>query len=202
MSEYSLTLIAIDFLRIDSLSTQEKIIHSAVALFIEHGVAATTTRAIATHACVSEGSIYRYYPSKEEMAWQIFRDYHHHLAEQLSQSINKCRTTELKINALVHCFFNLADEDWLMFRYYLTSQHTHMSKIDSKMLTPYQVISDVVEQGLKLGEINKGDTNMIAAMAMGAVHQVAINKNFGRIQGALLPHKDYIAERISRLVCS
>lgn len=182
------------------MSTQDKIIHSAVTLFIKHGIAATTTRAIASDANVSEGSIYRYYPSKEEMAWQIFRDYHHYLAEQLNQSINDCQNQEQKIKALVHCFFSLADEDWLMFRYYLTSQHKHMDKIDSQTLTPYKVISSVVEQGIKQGEIKSGDANVIAAMAMGAVHQVAINKNFGRIQGALLLHEDYVAVGIAKLV--
>ena len=181
-------------------TTKDKIILGAVRLFVDQGVAQTTTREIANCSQVAEGSIYRYFPSKEDMAWQIFRDYHHQLAESLQQAINDKVSIELKIHALVKQFLTAADEDWLMFRYYLTAQHTHMHKIDEKSFTPYQVVLKTIEQGIHSADITTKDPHVLAAMAMGAVHQVAVNKLFNRIRGPLLKHNEYISNAVCKIV--
>ena len=178
------------------MSTREKIVKSAVSLFIQQGVAKTTTKQIANSASVAEGSIYRYFPSKDELAWQVFKDYHQTLAIQLQQSAPSEMSLKQKINSLVSCFLKMADEDWLMFSYYLTSQHTHMKKVTEAMLTPYQVLTDVVEQGVKTGEIKTHDTKILTAMMMGAVHQVAINKMYSRVNGDLYSFRKQIADTI------
>lgn len=182
------------------LTTKDKIILGAVQLFVEQGVAQTTTREIASRSKVAEGSIYRYFPSKDEMAWQIFRDYHHQLASTLQLAINNQDDIKQKIITLVNQFLQAADEDWLMFRYYLTAQHTYMHKINEKSPTPYQVILKTIEQGMHAGDIQTQDPHVLAAMAMGAVHQVAINKLVNRIRGPLSKHNDYVSNTVCRIV--
>lgn len=167
-------------------------------MFVEHGVAETTTREIAISAGVAEGSIYRYFPGKEEMAWQIFRDYHQHLAERLASSAQEKNSFKEKIYSTVACFFKLADEDWLMFRYYLTAQHMFMHKIDQGKKSPYQVITSLINKSESVAlDI---DIKITAAMAMGAVHQIALNKIYGRIEGDLEIHKDKVAETVYQIV--
>lgn len=182
------------------MSTQEKIVNSAVSLFIKQGVAKTTTKQIAKLAAVAEGSIYRYFPSKDELAWQVFKNYHEYLAFQLQASIEKDTYIHQKIKSLVSCFLKLADEDWLMFRYYLTSQHTHMDKVTKEMITPYRVLSNVVEQGMTAGEIKSADSNVITAMVVGAVHQIAINKVYSRIDGDLYDHRDLVSNTLMNMI--
>ena len=171
-----------------------------MALFIQQGVAKTTTKQIATSASVAEGSIYRYFPSKDELAWQVFKDYHQYLAMQLQQSTTQDINFEEKIHSLVSCFLRLADEDWLMFRYYLTSLHTHMQKVTQDMLTPYQVLNKVVEESINRGEIKAGDINVTTAMMMGAVHQIAINKIYSRINGELYVHRDLVSNTLVNML--
>ena len=178
------------------MSTRDKIVKSAVTLFIQQGVAKTTTKQIAHSASVAEGSIYRYFPSKEELAWQVFKNYHQYLAIQLQDAASQALDIEGKINSLVNCFLKLADDDWLMFRYYLTSQHTHMEKVTEDMLTPYQVLSDVIKQSAETGEIKKDDINLLTAMMMGAVHQIAINKIYSRINGELYVHRKFVSNTL------
>lgn len=182
------------------LATRDKIIQGAVTLFVKHGVAQTTTREIASQSQVAEGSIYRYFPSKEELAWQVFRDYHHHLAATLHANAENRHTIEEKITILVDSFLRMADEDWLMFRFYLTGQQKYMYKIDANTLTPYQVILEIVERGIKEGVIARQDPHLLSAMAMGIVHQVAINKQFNRIEGALSEHIEVVANAVCRIV--
>ncbi len=199
MSEHSLT-IPLSILDSSKMSTRDKIVKSAVALFIQQGVAKTTTKQIATSASVAEGSIYRYFPSKEELAWQVFKDYHQYLAVQLQQSTSQDYKIEEKINSLVSCFLKMADEDWLMFRYYLTSQHTHIQKVTQDMLTPYQVLTNVVEESVDAGEITNTDINVITAMMMGAVHQIAINKIYSRINGDLFVHRELVSNTLVNML--
>ena len=182
------------------LATRDKIIQGAVTLFVEQGVAQTTTREIASQSRVAEGSIYRYFPSKEELAWQVFRDYHHRLATTLHANAINRHTIEEKITILVDSFLHMADEDWLMFRFYLTGQQKYMHKIDANTLSPYQVILEIVERGIKEGVITRQDPHLLSAMAMGVVHQVAINKQFNRIEGALSEHIEVVANAVCRIV--
>lgn len=181
---------------ISSMGTRDKIIIAAVELFIQQGIARTTTKEIASGAGVSEGSIYRYFPSKDEMAWQIFENYHSQLAEQLKQSTIGKETLVDKVSALVECFLSLADKDWLMFKYYLTSQHTHISKVDNQTATPYKVVLSLIEDLVQSNQIKHKNSSVLAAMVMGAVHQVGINKIYARINGELSIHKDLVAQTI------
>ena len=182
------------------MSTREKIVKSAVSLFIKQGVAKTTTKQIANLASVAEGSIYRYFPSKDELAWQAFKDYHQTLAMQLQQSVSAELSLKQKISALVSCFLKMADKDWMMFSYYLTSQHTHIKNVTEDMLTPYQVLTNVVEHGVKTGEIKTSDINVPTAMMMGAVHQIAINKIYMRVKGDLYAYHEQVSNTLESMI--
>ena len=184
------------------METREKIIYSAVKLFVDQGIAGTTTREIASHAGVAEGSIYRYFPSKEELAWVIFHNHHIYMAEQLVRSLEHSNSIEEKVDALVKCFLKLADENWVMFCYYLTSQHSYMHKIKQEEKTPYRVILSVIEQAKKNNHINSENVEIMSAMVMGAVHQIATNKIYNRIQGNLYQHHELISQTICKMLNS
>ncbi len=182
------------------MSTRDKIVKSAVDLFIEQGVAKTTTREIAALASVAEGSIYRYFPSKDELAWQVFVDYHQQLATQLQQSVEDEKGITNKIDSLVSCFLKMADEDWLMFRYYITSQHTHMKRIGEELLTPYTVIFKIIKEAIEARELNQFDVKVMTAMVMGAVHQIATNKIYARLNGELYEHHKLIKKTVKNML--
>ena len=51
----------------------QELIDAALALFVEHGFAATRMEEIASRAGVSKGTLYLYYPSKEELLKALIR---------------------------------------------------------------------------------------------------------------------------------
>ncbi|MBU1935123.1 TetR/AcrR family transcriptional regulator [Patescibacteria group bacterium] len=59
-----------------SKKTREKIIKSALLLFIKQGFAATTTQNIAKRANISEGSIYTHFKNKKQIFEFILSNYH------------------------------------------------------------------------------------------------------------------------------
>ena len=53
--------------------TRAKILRAALDLFVEKGIAATTTRQISSGAGISEGAIYRHFERKDEIAFELFK---------------------------------------------------------------------------------------------------------------------------------
>jgi len=56
--------------------TKARIVDAAMRLFVEHGYAATTMRAIATEAGVAVGNAYYYFPSKEHLIQAFYARTH------------------------------------------------------------------------------------------------------------------------------
>ena len=65
--------------------TKARLERAALTLFVARGVAETTTKEIAMAASVAEGTIYRYFPSKEQLALDLFLHHHRALAEALGR---------------------------------------------------------------------------------------------------------------------
>jgi AcrR family transcriptional regulator len=62
----------------------QELIEAALALFVEKGFAATRTEEVAQHAGVSKGTLYLYYPSKEELFKAVVR---HNLVSLIAEGL-------------------------------------------------------------------------------------------------------------------
>ena len=62
------------------MSAKPRIERAALEAFVADGVDATTTKAIAARAGVSEGAIYRHWKSKDALAVGLFMDCHRRLS--------------------------------------------------------------------------------------------------------------------------
>src|SRR5512142_3130691 len=56
------------------METRQKLMHAASELILQVGFETMTTAAVARRAGVSEGAIYRHFPSKEALAEAVFSD--------------------------------------------------------------------------------------------------------------------------------
>jgi AcrR family transcriptional regulator len=89
-------------------ATRARIVAAALALFQTRGFDATTTKAIARKARVAEGTVFNYFPTKEDIAL-------HFLEQEVDQAIAKVRGNarlrkarlEEKLFALVHTQLDL-----------------------------------------------------------------------------------------------
>ncbi|WP_163564651.1 TetR/AcrR family transcriptional regulator, partial [Klebsiella pneumoniae] len=83
----------------------------------------TTTREIALAASIAEGTIYRHFPSKERLALDLFQRHYHALALTLSEAAEQAQGLRARIEAIVRCYCEWADDDWTLFAYHLLTQH-------------------------------------------------------------------------------
>ena len=174
--------------------TKSRLERAALTLFVARGVAETTTKEIAMAASVAEGTIYRYFPSKEQLALDLFLRHHQGLAEALAEAQRPAKGLRAKIEAIVRCYCEWADRDWTLFAYHLLNQHSFLIHVPDGAANPVTVVRDVISQAMKAGEIPKRNIDLAAASAIGVVLQAATYKVYGRFTGDLSDHVRFFAD--------
>jgi AcrR family transcriptional regulator len=174
--------------------TKARLERAALTLFVARTVAETTTKEIAMAASVAEGTIYRYFPSKEQLALDLFLRHHQGLAEALAEAQRPAKGLRAKIEAIVRCYCEWADRDWTLFAYHLLNQHSFLIQVPDDMANPVTVVRDVISQAMKAGEIPKRNIDLVAASAIGVVMQAATYKVYGRFTGDLSDHVRFFAD--------
>jgi len=84
---------------------KQQILDSALMLFSEHGIEATSTASIAKAANVATGTLFHHFPNKKALVYQLYLATKHDLSQHLSSPVNeqsslKELTQELWNNAL------------------------------------------------------------------------------------------------------
>ena len=174
--------------------TKVRIERAALTLFVARGVTETTTKEIAMAASIAEGTIYRYFPSKEQLALELFLRHHKALAEALSTAQRSPKGLRAKIEAIIRCYCEWADRDWTLFAYHLLNQHSFLIQVPDDTPNPVNVVREVIGQAMKTGEIPRRNIDLAAASAIGVVLQAATYKVYGRFTGTLTTHVRFFAD--------
>ena len=165
--------------------TRERISRAALRLFVEQGVAATRTREIAAAAGVAEGSIYRYFDSKEALAHLIFNQVYVQYAEELQAIAAKGRPFRETWLAIVNHLCHAFDQDADAFRFLLITQHDHLGEIPADLKSPVEVVRTVMARAIQRGEISTPDPDLAASLGLGTVVQAAVFVLYGQLKGPL-----------------
>jgi AcrR family transcriptional regulator len=169
----------------DGSQTKELIDHTALRLFVEKGVTAATIKNIAGTAGIAEGTIYRHYDSKEELAWELFAKNYGELAVNLDRCQQKHPTLKDKLAAIINLFCAFYDANPVLFSYLLLDHHGHIRKMTPEMPSPVRVLKNVIAGGMAAGEIPQADADVKTAMVLGLILQVAVFKIYGLITQSL-----------------
>jgi AcrR family transcriptional regulator len=184
----------------DGAPTKAKIARTALRLFVQQGVTETTIKDIASAAGVAEGALYRHYPGKDDLGWDLFKTHFTSLALELDALQKKHPTLEAKLDTMIRHFCAFFDRDRILFTYLLLSQHGYLARVTWDMPNPVQVLTDVIAAAIKRREVPKGDPAVIAAMVMGLVLQVALARIYGRITTDLTPLADTLVAAAGKVV--
>lgn len=161
--------------------TKELIARTSLKLFVEKGITETTIRDIATAAGLAEGTLYRHFESKDELAWELFHTNYTAFARELDRLQQKYATLKDKLAAMIRQFCTFFDRDPVLFTYLLLAQHAQLKKVTPEMATAVTVLQKVIAQGMARREVPETNVELAAAMVMGVVLQVAVFKVYGRI---------------------
>src|SRR5438093_3523343 len=96
-------------------SKRPDIERAALRLFVTHGVRGTTIRDIAAGAGVAEGTLYRHWRSKRDLARAVYRDCAAAVTAELRRAANTEPTARGKLSAALRALFRSAREDALLY---------------------------------------------------------------------------------------
>jgi AcrR family transcriptional regulator len=165
----------------DGSKTKKLIARTALRLFVEKGIVETTIRDIAGAAGIAEGTLYRHYENKDQLAWELFSTNYLAFARELDGLQQKYDTLKDKLAAMIRQFCAFFDRDPVLFSYLLLAQHAQLKKVTPEMQTAVTVLQKVIAQGMARGEVPEMEVELAAAMVLGVVLEVAVFKAYGRI---------------------
>ena len=161
--------------------TKELIARTALHLFVEKGITSTTIRDIAGAAGIAEGTLYRHYESKEQLAWELFSTNYLAFALELDRLQQEYDNLRDKLAAMIRQFCTFFDRDPVLFSYLLLAQHAQLKKVTPEMVTAVTVLQKVIAQGMARREVPEMEVELAAAMVLGVVLEVAVFKAYNRI---------------------
>ena len=164
---------------------KEQILSNALALFATRGLSATKISDIASASGVSQGLIYHYFRSKEEVFVELVRT----AFERLN---NACRELEKlplspreKIRRATEGLLHNIEESKDASRYYLVITQATASEaipeeakaiIDGERMLPYEVMKHIIEEGQADGSIGNHDASDLSLVFWTSIKGLAIHR--------------------------
>lgn len=148
-------------------SQEETILAAALACFADVGYDATRIKHIAVRAGVSEGALYRHYPSKGAIAQAL---YSHHLGEYAARIQSIVATggaARERLQEVVRLSLESYRANPAAITFILMRQPTFMVSLPPGTVYPLDLIEEVIRSGQENGSIRDGQPNLLAAIFLG-----------------------------------
>ncbi len=168
-----------------SAGVKAKVERAAVELFAARGFDGVSIADIAAAAGVSQGALYRHYPSKDELGWVLFSTAYLRTGAELDRIRTDKLEFEPAVTAMIAHFCALYDNDPALFRFMLITQHGFLPRIESGSRTPVDAVADLVSDAVATKHLKPMDPAMGAAVIMGVILQSATFHIYGRLGGSL-----------------
>ncbi len=184
----------------DGAKTKKLIERTALRLFVEKGISETTIRDIASTAGIAEGTMYRHFVSKEELAWTLFEENLAAYVRELDRLQQEHLTVRRKLEAMIRFTCALFDSDRHLYAYLVLYLHGQHRRVTPDMPHPELLVRNVIADGMERGEIPEGDPDVSAAMVVGIVRQMAVSILYGRLDRTLASVADTLVAASGRVL--
>ncbi len=176
-------------------SKKAAIERAALSLFAQNGIDSVSTKMIAASAGVSEGLIYRHFKNKDHLARSLMQAVHGRLYEIIEAAAIYDNITA-QIRRITTAYCELADEDWMLFRYHILYLHRFPNISQDSGRDPLSLTSALLKKAMARGDIPTENAHILAPMALGIVLQTAQAKVLGYIGSPMSDHIDLFVRRI------
>lgn len=187
-------------MRTKHIST-EMIDNAALSVFVKNGVNGARVRDIAVMAGVSEGSLYRFYQSKEALACSVYRKNAEEISKDMQDIHQDAGDFSTSLSYLVIYFCRLFDSNLDLFSYIFFSQPSTLAHLDVADCMPQQALTKILAESLhRVG--SSQNPVILSAHIFGVVTQTARAVAENRLPGQLIDYADDIIYAVSKLMRS
>ncbi len=185
-----------------SSETRRKLIDdTALRLFAEHGYAEVSVRDISQACGIGDSALYRHMTSKEELAIRVFREAYLEFGARMLAAAPSDTPLRTKLSAYLRVMLEGFDQDPVLMRFLLISQHDTLAKaITPEDVTPVLIIHQALSRAASMGEVDLPDVEMATALVMGAALQPMTFMLYQRLPAPAISHHDAILEGLTRLL--
>ncbi len=176
---------------------RRQILEAALAVFTRKGFNAAKVSDVAAQAGVSQGTIYWYFDSKEDLLQEALLFFFENLDQEIVSTLERETTAGGRLQVLIQSMAALADEAKGVLTLFLefwasSSRREEAGLLWTEVLRQYKgLIVQIVEAGVQSGEFRPVDAEALSLALMAAYDGLAIYL-------MLMPDLDL--ERISRAV--
>jgi AcrR family transcriptional regulator len=148
-------------------SQENIILEAALHCFASLGYDATRIKHIAEAAKVSEGALYRHYPSKEALAQALYTQYMQEYTQQLYRIIETIINIEQCLREVIAFSIAMYREhpDGVIF--ILVDRPQLMNHLTSDISYPLIIIESVIRDGQAQGIVREGEPIVLASIFLG-----------------------------------
>jgi TetR/AcrR family fatty acid metabolism transcriptional regulator len=159
---------------------KQRILDAALKVFADKGFQDATIAAIARRARVSEGTIYEYFSSKENLLFHIPKAFTDRYGEVVRFHIELIKGAANRLRAMVYMYLHM----WKHYPDYavlnlviLKTNHKFRETEGYRLIREgFQAITKIVQEGVDNGEFRPDiDPYIIRSVLMGAVDHVTVN---------------------------
>jgi AcrR family transcriptional regulator len=161
-----------------------ELLDAALELFVEHGFAATRIEDVAALAGVSKGTLYLYYPSKEELLKEVIR---HKVVNQIAEGMDVIRQFDGSSAELFAVMIRLWWERIgetpaggivkLMMCEVRNFPEIAQFYVDEVIAPSNQMMAQMVQRGVASGEFRDIDVTRVVSALIGPLVFLTMNKH-------------------------
>lgn len=153
----------------------QKILDSAIEAIAESGFHKCQVSKIARIAGVADGTIYLYFKNKEQILIRVFQERMGDFIAKIRQELTQRRTTEARLRTIVQThFYNMEQNRSLAIVTQLELRQANPSvrlAINEPILDYFNLIEEVIRQGIECGEIPETDIRVARQMIFGSLDE-------------------------------
>lgn len=150
-------------------SQEATILAAALGCFAEHGYEATRIRQIAERAKVSEGALYRHYPSKEAVAQALFTTHFGAYSARIGAIAAVETSVQQQIAQIVATTLAMYRDNPEAISFILLRQPSFCHELPSGIVAPVDLVAAVIRRGQASGMVRAGAPLLLAAIVLGCM---------------------------------
>lgn len=155
------------------MTKRDAICETALDLFAEKGIEATTTREIAEQAGAAEGTLYRHFDGKDDLAQWLYQQCATQLEETLTDAVVDTSDPAARLEALVRGVFDFYASKPASCTYLLSARQSGLGEDDPSeaLPPPLRLFADALTAGVEEGAFRDTAAPLVAGWILAMVQQ-------------------------------
>jgi AcrR family transcriptional regulator len=158
---------------------RRQILDAALAVFSQKGFNAANVSDVAAQAGVSQGTIYWYFESKEELLTQALLSFFDDFGQGITQALDQCPTASARLRALGRAMVDFAASAEGLFTLFLefwasSPRRQEVGQMWTGLLVEYKdLVAGIIREGVRSGEFKPVDAEQLVWAMMAAYDGLA-----------------------------